>query len=66
MVMSEALKPCPFCGATPLSDHSWVHDCCCGECGPFRSDAIECYCGAKADSVKEWNTRTSAPEEQEP
>lgn len=63
--MSEApaLKPCPFCGATPIlsATDMWGHhyeylvECGCGATGPLKDgmeweDPMEC--------IEAWNRRT--------
>ena len=54
--MTEELKPCPFCGGKAEYDN---------DTGPLDEGFWEWYqcqnCGAKQDSITEWNTRIPLP-----
>jgi hypothetical protein len=66
--MSEALKPCPFCGnADPtLEDHRllWVVTCACGASvlgeraeEPTGAETTEFWQAIKHSAVERWNKR---------
>jgi len=47
--MTDALKPCPFCGSTLIDPAFWTT---ADYCGPGCDD-----CGATAETSEKWNAR---------
>lgn len=73
--MTDALKPCPFCGsnpheARPMIYGGWAVTCKCGARGPsFREDlATEHKRGTHSKASEAWNRRAQhqEPPQQEP
>lgn len=59
--MSEALKPCPFCGDTPeLSSigDGWFYIGCDNT---FCAMTVKVQCLSKTEPVRIWNRRAPAP-----
>lgn len=57
--MSEVLKPCPFCGVTPIRPGCFVADASQGH----KWGCVECYeCGATGGEVRtNYETKADAP-----
>jgi hypothetical protein len=65
--MTEAMKPCPFCGVTPPGDsfhadqgNKWGRVVCgCGACGPDvrTSYDVSKHAPWHAAAIAEWNSR---------
>lgn len=58
------LKNCPFCGSDKIDPTGWMSSTANGEDGPgdVREGPACDGCGASADSVEIWNTRSEAPQ----
>lgn len=64
-MMSEELKPCPFCGETPGPDDYFVNQgtkyggiqCCCE--GPDVRTGYREWPAWKDDAIKAWNIRVN-------
>ena len=64
-MMTDRLKPCPFCGETPPNDDAQFYvnqgtkwggvQCCCG--GPEVRTGYQPVAHWKVDAIREWNTR---------
>jgi len=60
--MSEALKPCPFCGSTKVDAEGWSSLEQYRGTDQWRSGPACDDCSGSADSVEQWNTRAPDPE----
>lgn len=55
--MSEALKPCPFCGCDAALEHmGWPHHVYCTECGAKVTSTKYAEDG-EAQAIAKWNER---------
>jgi len=60
--MSEALKPCPFCGSAKVDAEGWSSLEQYRGTDQWRSGPACDDCSGSADSVEQWNTRAPDPE----